>query len=492
MPDLAMVVALLCLAYGLLLGQGVERLFRDSDTGWHIRIGERLLAGHPLPRTDPYSFTRPGAPWIAWEWGSDLVMGAAHRWGGLQGVALLYTVVVAAAGWLWMRLHWSVGGNFFLAVAMASPLLTTIQLHWLARPHVFGWLLSLAALLLLEKAPQRFRFRHGVAAAAGGALWANVHASFMFLPLMALIYAAGNWMKRRLWDEPGKDPGWYVRVAVWALSGTVLNPYGWALHEHVVRYLSNRELLSRIGEFQSFQFQAQGSLQVLLTVGLAAFGASAAFIYRRPEHALLSALLLALALRSARGLPLLAWLALPLANGAITQALVGGPWRRAVGERLQRFLAYSGRLRRIDSLCGGYAWAPVAVMAAVALLQTPAVAAKAAFPASEFPVQAAEQVAALPESARLLAPDKYGGYLIYRFEGRRKVFFDGRSDFYGLELMKDYIRLMEARPGWREQVDRLQFTHALLPNDYSLVAGLEQWGWKRLYRDSTATLLQRN
>ena len=26
--------------------------------------------------------------------------------------------------------------------------------------------------------------------------------------------------------------------------------------------------------------------------------------------------------------------------------------------------------------------------------------------------------------------DKFGGYLIYRFEGRRKVFFDGRSDFY--------------------------------------------------------------
>jgi len=36
----------------------------------------------------------------------------------------------------------------------------------------------------------------------------------------------------------------------------------------------------------------------------------------------------------------------------------------------------------------------------------------------------------LPPDARILAPDKFGGYLIYRFAKKRKVFFDGRSDFY--------------------------------------------------------------
>jgi hypothetical protein len=36
-----------------------------------------------------------------------------------------------------------------------------------------------------------------------------------------------------------------------------------------------------------------------------------------------------------------------------------------------------------------------------------------------------------------------------------------------------------------------EFTHALLPNDYSLVAALEQDGWRRLARDQVATLLVR-
>ena len=95
----------------------------------------------------------------------------------------------------------------------------------------------------------------------------------------------------------------------------------------------------------------------------------------------------------------------------------------------------------------------------------------------------------LPETARVFAPDKFGGYLIYRFNGERKVFFDGRSDLYGGDFLKTYARMTQVRPGWRAQWDAFHFTHALLPNDYSLIPALEQLGWRRTYRDEVATLL---
>jgi hypothetical protein len=113
------------------------------------------------------------------------------------------------------------------------------------------------------------------------------------------------------------------------------------------------------------------------------------------------------------------------------------------------------------------------------------------FPPDQFPVAASEKIAGLPADARLLAPDKFGGYLIYRFAGERKVFFDGRSDFYGAGFMKDYIRLVQVRPGWREIAARHRFTHALLPVDYSLVDALQAAGWRETYRDSTAVLLEK-
>ena len=186
---------------------------------------------------------------------------------------------------------------------------------------------------------------------------------------------------------------------------------------------------------------------------------------QRWERFALAMLISALALRSARALPLAALVLLPLANSGI----------KATG-------SYVGRLREIDARFSGLALAPLALLAAYALLRYVPVG----FPPDQFPVDAYPH---LPAEGRLFAPDKFGGYLIYRSNGTRKVFFDGRSDFYGVEFLKQYGRMVQVRPGWRDLWDSFHFTHALLPNDYPLVPALEQLGWRRLYRDGTATLL---
>jgi hypothetical protein len=191
-----------------------------------------------------------------------------------------------------------------------------------------------------------------------------------------------------------------------------------------------------------------------------------------------------MALRSARVLPVVALLVLPLANGAIADAL------RSTGRRMvTAILDYSARLRAIDVRLNGAAAIPVMALLCFAAMQSPAIAARTEFPPDEFPVAAATELAKLPAGARVLAPDKYGGYLIYRFGGGRKVFMDGRSDFYGTEFMKEYIRLIQVRPGWRKLLKDYGFTHALVPVDFPLADALEHMGWKRLYADSTAVLL---
>jgi len=96
-PDLALVAACVTLFYCLFLFQGYGKLFRDSDAGWHIRTGEAILSTGDLPRTDPYSFTRAGQPWFAWEWMTDVAAGAVDRAAGLSGVALFYAAAIAAA-----------------------------------------------------------------------------------------------------------------------------------------------------------------------------------------------------------------------------------------------------------------------------------------------------------------------------------------------------------------------------------------------------------
>ena len=117
--------------------------------------------------------------------------------------------------------------------------------------------------------------------------------------------------------------------------------------------------------------------------------------------------------------------------------------------------------------------------------------AKTGFPPDQFPLQAASLLPALPQPVRLFAPDKFGGYLIHRFNGTIPVFFDGRSDFYGSGFMKNYLRIVEVRPGWREKFEEFHCTHALLPVDYSLVPALQGIGWHTMYQDKVAVLLER-
>lgn len=489
-PDVAMLMSLLTVIWCLFLFDGTQQLFRDSDTGWHIRAGEAILDGKGLPRVDNWSLTRSGQSWFAWEWGADVLMGAAHRLGGMAWVAGLYALVLAACTWVWFHLNWAAGGHFLLACLLAIPLLTTSNIHWHARPHVFGWLLCAQTVLYFERPRRRLL---GVALLS--AVWANFHPSFFLLPVIAGIYAVSRTIEPLIWtrfsrEESFADARWYAAAAATGLAATLLNPYGWHVHQHVWRYLNNAELLSRIGEFQTFNFHSEGTWQLILTMGIAALGAAAALIAKRPSHFLLISMLLAMGLRSARTLPLVAIICLPLANGALTLCL--REWQGLqprLRKQIDNFLQYGANLRRLELGFTGTGAALVLFAAAGWALRMPAVQEHAGFPSGVFPVQAAAEVEKLPMEARILAPDLFGGYLIYRFDGRRKVFFDGRSDFYGVGFMKDYLRLIEVRPGWESSMAGNRFTHALLPNRYSLVPALQRIGWRKLYSDKVATLL---
>ena len=489
-PDLAMTFALVTLFSLFYIFGGAHTLFGDTDTGWHILNGETILSAGHLPHTDPYSFSKPDQPWIAWEWGADVLMGAVSRAAGLGGIALLYGLAIAASVWMWFRLNRAAGGNILLSVLFFAPMVSTISLHWLARPHILSWLFLSGTVWLCERMPSRLSWRHFFFAALATAAWANLHASYFFAPVIALIYAAGVYLQPLIWDTPGQafpQPKAmnFVWLALASFAGSFANPNGWRLHEHVLSYLSNSALLDQITEFQSFNFHQPGAFRVMLALAICFAGAFAALAVRKPERFLLSLLLTAMALRSIRVMPLAALLVMPLANGSITAVLsrtkgLAPALRRWLGDALN----YGDRLQQIERGCHGLALAPL-----FALLVFLAIRHDAGFAPGDATVAAAAMIAPLPANARILSTDSFGGYLIYRFRGERKVFFDGRSDYYGSGFLDGYMRLVSARPRWRDELNRWHFTHALLPPDCALIPALESVGWRELYRDHTAVLL---
>jgi hypothetical protein len=346
---------------------------------------------------------------------------------------------------------------------------------------------------LCERLASRPGWHHLVIAGMVGALWANVHASFFLAPLIALIYSVGACSKPLIWDERGpanQESGGrrardYFMLALALSVGTLANPNGWRLHQHVISFLSDSRMLDQIMEFRSFDFHLPGATQVMFTLAICSAGGFAAWGARKPERFLLSMVLTVVALRSLRVLPVAAWLLLPLANGSITVALMRAEnLTRRARRIIDDTLGYGNRLESIGLHFHGFAIVPM-----VAGLIFVAFRAQAGFPVNVFPVGASAMISTLPAGARILAPDTFGSYLIFRFGGERKVFIDERNDFYGSEFIDSYQRLMEVQPDWRTVFNRWDFTHALLPSGHPLIPALEESGWRELYRDRTAVLL---
>ena len=456
---------------------GLRSLLSDGDTGWHIRTGELVLAAGRAPLVDPFSFSRPHEAWFAWEWLADVVFASAWRWRGLGGVATLAGVVLALGATALLARMLRRGAGLWISLAATMAAASASSIHYLARPHVFSILLYTLALWVVCEDLDRRRPLVWLLA-PGTALWANLHAGFVaWLATLGLLVMLS--VARRDWPQVRR----YGCLAALCTLASLLNPYGWQLHLHIVRYLGSSWIMDNVQEFQSPHIRAEGmvvfALLLLAAVALA------------PQAGRFEALLVMvwgfLALRSARHVPFFAIVAAPVvatAAAATWARLASGASGRA-GLRIFWDLAQEfGRLPRVSL------WLPLS--AAVVMAAAPAVT----FPDKVFPVQAVEgnllRLAPPGAMPRILTSDQWGDYLIYRLYPRQRVFFDGRSDFFGPAIGADYQKLLACESPWRELLDRYHFELALLPHDWSLSTALELVpGWRKVYEDGVAVLYAR-
>jgi hypothetical protein len=269
---------------------------------------------------------------------------------------------------------------------------------------------------------------------------------------------------------------------------TLANPYGWRLHAHIAAYLRSSWIMDNVQEFQSPRIRDENML-VFAALLLAGVALSSRAMARRQwfEGALVLIWAMA-AMRSVRHVPLYAVVAAPVIASECASWWASWSQRSSPGSVARVFWDSGqeiGRSRRL-----GW-WA--AVLGALALWLALPQSRIADFPAAHFPVAAVSRnLARLTAPARVLTSDQWADYLIFHLYPRQRVFFDGRSDFYGPALGADYQALLSAAPQWSEILSRYDFDIALLPFDWPLGSVLERDPhWELVYRDHIARLFVR-
>ncbi len=460
---------------------GWSGLLADGDTGWHLRTGEYVLAHHAVPARDLFSFSKPGAPWFAWEWGSDVIFAALWHACGLKGVVLLAAASIGAYALIVLRYAIWCGANAFAALLLTLVAVNASSVHFLARPHVFTLVLFPTALWILD-AGLRTGSRSVFVLVPLTAIWANLHGGFaLFLVVLGCAAVGTAFQSSWRWDAI-RNP---LLLFASCTAATFLNPYGWRLHQHIGAYLYADWLRDLVQEFQAPTFRGEGQIQFELLLFAALFAVVLLVRdHRRDWTAALRLVVLAhCALISLRHAPLFAAAAAPVVAAEVT--------------RLWRALAQSSGagstaavLCRIGDDAGAAfsrntAWAGVAVaLLAVAPFDWPR-----DFPPARFPIAVVDRYADILVRTRLFTTDQWADYLIYRLYPRQRVFLDGRTDFYGERLSREYVKLMRPSSDWKEELARHHFDAVLLPSDWPLVELLKtDSGWRLVYERNRALL----
>ncbi len=446
-------IALLSLAVALWLSFA-PALFNDGDTSWHLATGRWIIDHSAIPHTDPFSFTHRGQPWTAHEWLVDVLMALASAAAGWAGIAVLFSLPIAAALALVGRelarvLSWQ---RALVVVALLTAVLAPFML---ARPHVLAWPLVAIWTIGLLRARERDE-APPLALALLIALWANLHASFIFALFLAGLFA----LEALIVSTDRKRA--FIR---WALFGMLSLACAFATPHGLQALLypfqvSGMEALSLIDEWRPTNLR-EDWLFVLLALAIAAV---AALRWRQlsPVRFLLVGVLAGLAFLHARHQPLFSIISILL-------------------------LARSGSHCR--SGAGRASPASLAILGAGLLL---AAAVRLAIPlqrsdSATYPATALSKLP--PELRRAPALNSYsfGGPLILNGIA---PFIDGRADMYGDAHTMTHLAVMGGDLAALERArQRWEIKWSILIPGEPLVQSLDRDPrWRRLYADPYAVI----
>ncbi|MCG3148861.1 MAG: hypothetical protein PCFJNLEI_02310 [Verrucomicrobiae bacterium] len=454
----------------------------DGDPALHRRIGEWMIENREVIRTEQFSHTRFGAELISKEWLSEVIFSVMSLAFGWNGVILLAAFLIATTLWLLHRQLLVNGAEPLLATLLVLMTAFAATTHWLARPHlvthllvvVFGWLLH-------DYRNDRCSARRLWATLpALMCLWTNLHGAFFtgFI-LIGLFFVGAIFEKRR--DRAVTLAG----VLTACLAASLVNPNGWNLHLQVIGFLRTPELSGMVNEFRSPNFHSGGAKGLLFEL----FAIALLLLVVRPVLAPTEILLLGVwgyfALHSVRNVPVFALVAAPILARHYQPFLRHPLWLRL-----------SARANNMHTTTGGYVLAALAGIGLLVVVSKPSIVGgwETEILTNRVPVAALEFVRQNPTAVQGEMFNEYGwgGYLLWAMP-ERKVFIDGRNDFFGKELCEEFNTVDRTKPGWEAVLEKYKVGWTLLPPKHPLNAllSLDTGGWTNNYHDEVAVIYSR-
>jgi hypothetical protein len=469
----------------------------DGDVWWHIRAGEDVLRSGAIPRVDTWSIVGLGRPWTSQDWLANVVLAIGNDLGpwGQTALSLLYGLLTVAAFWILWRaiglrvpeIGWASRVTWLsIGLLLAGPVMgVRVQVLDLLMASVVIWI----CWRFLADPRRRWLALLPVVAA----VWANLHAGWVLLFLLAGAVLVGEAVDLLLRRQPAGAPllgrKHLAELAVALLiSGAALaiNPNGLDLYAYPLETVGITALNRYVMEW----FPASiDTLFGQLLLGFVLVAVLPALVIGRRTMRTSDALIML-------GLTFMAY-------QAIRFLLITGPIGAAIAAVvLAPQISASGPGRRVSRVLDRLATPRFGTLRTVNLTIIGlllALGIGVAFLRVSPPTQEAEIARSMPAGAvRWLEEHEPGERIFNRYEwggyvGQQRpdlpIFMDGRADVYGDELLQMYVSIIGVQDDPQVLLDRYQIDHALFPPDTPLAGWFDASpAWERAYADDTAVV----
>jgi hypothetical protein len=487
----------LAIPIALTAGFGFLLKLRLIDFWWHLKAGEIIVTTRSIPKTDLFSFTAGGHPFVLQNWLVEVIYYATYRAGGLALIVALNAVLLVAA--LLPVYHLCRRATDNIKLSVMSALLPAVLLLYFGsvRSQVFSFALFSAFYWVLSTYRSRQRNLLWTLPVMM-IVWVNLHGAFV-LGLGLVVLFLGCELARRIAYGEASDTlalkelrqlGFFLALSVIA---TVVNPETYRIYAYIRAVATNPASQTLVLEWQPPSINELAG--ILLFYGpffitlLILLGAR-----RKPSLVDLSLVLAfsCLGLSAVRNGVWFALIAAPVlaryfptvdfsaVSLALKRTRIGRALLRWNDKRRESFAPVRYRLNRQIAV----------LMLTIVVLVTPWL-----YPHLGNPTFGNTLWEPSTPVGNIFHPQVYGDYLIWRLWPQQRSFIDGRVHLFDDSVVRDY-RLAFNDSHWDERLARYDIKYLLLSKDEEenrmMIESAEASDtWKLVYEDSVSVLFER-
>ncbi|CAN5614146.1 hypothetical protein BH20ACI3_BH20ACI3_34490 [soil metagenome] len=455
----------------------------DPDFWFHLKTGEYIFLTGLIPRTEFFSFTHYGSPWVAHGWLSGVIFYLVYSRPGFYTLIFIFAILATTAFWIAVRRshshHFLRGFAMFLGVWTALP---TIGV----RPRVFTLLLVSVFLTMLTNYARRGQGRSIWWLVPLMVLWVNLHGGFLIgLALIALtiigipLDALGGGEKMSVYWPRMRS---LALLFLACLLAGLINPYGVRIYTFLLHVLSSPVFQEVVVDWVSPDFHRPNVMPLALLIMLTIASVALSPKRVRPSDLLLFLATLYATLKSQRNMAIFALVAAPLLAEYGQNFLVSTSFGKVFGRER---LSVSSRGIVILCLLSLLPLAAFVVKLKSTVYATPTQA------LVKVPINAVEYLRVKGITGNTFTdPNLWGGYLIWALPSN-PVYIDGR-DVYPEQFVKEYSEIINGIRDWKSPFDRYG-VRIVMTRPGSLLARELQDApeWQMLYQDEMAVVFNK-